>query len=77
MSNDRHGVSNYRSMSVYCFERFVQTNNKETPKVFLTAPLWGESTGHRWFPAQMDSNAEKFSIYDVMMDGNFWSLSQE
>ena len=34
--------------------RFVQhvfqTNTKETSKLCITGPLWGESTGYRWIP---------------------------
>ena len=31
-------------------QQFVQTDNKETSKVHVTVPLWGEFTGHRWIP---------------------------
>ena len=32
---------------------FVQTNNKETSKVHITGPLWGESTGDQWIQLTM------------------------
>ena len=39
--NDRYCVSNH--LSAFCFQNFVQNNTKETQKVRITVPLWGES----------------------------------
>ena len=64
-SNDRHGVSNYRSIECLFSISFRLT----TSKVRVTVPLWGECTGDRWIPAQRDSNAEKNSIWWRHNDG--------
>ena len=31
-------------------DEFPRAGNKETSKVGIAGPLWGESTGNRWIP---------------------------
>ena len=50
------------SDNVFLFQELVQANYIGHIKDLLTGPLWGESTGDRWFPLQMASNAESVSI---------------
>ena len=40
---------------------FVQAFNKETSKIHVTGPLWGESTGDQWIPLTMARNIEMFA----------------
>ena len=54
LHNERNGVSNHRR---------VQAPIKENTKAPRHWPLWGESTGDRWFPSQRASNAENVSIW--------------
>ena len=37
--------------------------SKETLKVCITGPLWGESTSHWWFPLTKAINAEMVSMF--------------
>ena len=36
----------------------VQANDKETSKLYIISPLFGETTGHQWIPSQYVSNEE-------------------
>ena len=36
----------------------LKTSSKKTSKLRVTGPLWGESTGHRWFPLTKAFDAE-------------------
>ena len=45
-------------------QQFAPTENKETPQVRVTVPLWGESDGDRWIPPPLRySNADNVSIW--------------
>ena len=43
-------------------QSFAEAQIKENIKAPRHWPLWGESTGHWWFPSQRASNAENISI---------------
>ena len=43
-------------------QQFVQTDDKETSKVHVTIPLWGDPTCHWWISSQRNSNTEDGSI---------------
>ena len=45
-SNDRHVISNYRSIECWFYSLFRLTTKKHC----LTVPLWGNSIEDRWFP---------------------------
>ena len=60
MLKERWGNSNHRQLD--CLSHNVLMRTTKTPKVHITGPLWGESTGHRWFPAQKTSNTERATI---------------
>ena len=42
---------------------FVQAQIQENIKALRHCPLWGESTGDRWFPSQRASDGENVSIW--------------
>ena len=40
------------------FNNLFKLTPKKPSKLRITISLWGESTGHRWFPSQWDSHME-------------------
>ena len=52
-SHESGGVSNHRKLD--CLSNCLLNKNI---KLCVTGPLWGESTGDRWFPSRGASNVE-------------------
>ena len=52
-----------RSPGIWLFaKQSFQAHNKETWKLIITGPLWGESTVTSGFPSQRASNAENIPM---------------
>ena len=70
-SNDRHQWSWRLELpdNRAFVQQFLQTDNKDTPKVRTTVPLWGESIGPvtYGFRAERDSTRKVFLFDDVIM----------
>ena len=45
--NEHHGALNHQPFDCL-FNTVFNLTSKETQKVRVTGPLWGESTGDRW-----------------------------
>ena len=44
-----NGISNHVQLDCW-LNSFFRLITETTPKLCITGPLWGESTGHRWIP---------------------------
>ena len=60
-SHERHGVSNHRQL-VSLFNSLSMLTSNTTPKLRITCPLRGESTGDRWFLLTKAGNGKSGSI---------------
>ena len=74
--NVHHGVSNHQPR--HCLlDRLFRRRSKKTSKLHDTGFCMGNSPMTGEFPAQMASNAENVSIYDVIMGtrlfGTIWT----
>ena len=50
-------------MSAIWFKSPVMLTSTKTSKLFITDPMWGESTGDQWIPPQWSGNVENVSIW--------------
>ena len=66
-SDERYCSSNHRQLN-WLFNRLLLLTTKRTPKLRITGPLWGESTGDRSiFPHKNLLTQKEFPWHDVIM----------
>ena len=46
-----HVLKSLKSLETWLLvQNIIQSKKKDYIKIYITAPLWGESTGHQWIP---------------------------